>query len=65
MASLEQILNTVIPIGIVIIFIGIFYWKLKDPIDLIFGIIWKGIVKMFDGIGDSFAGSSIKEVTYK
>jgi len=63
--SLDSILNTTIPIGVVIIFLGLIYWKLKEPIDMILKVIWKGIVTAFESIGSSLSGSSVTEVTYK
>lgn len=37
MANLDSILNVVIPIGIIIFFAGLIYWKLKEPLQSFFG----------------------------
>lgn len=65
MADLEQILNIVIPVGVIIIFLGFIYWKAKDPIDNIAKIIWRGISKLLDSIVSSLSGGTSTEVIYK
>lgn len=41
MASLDSVLNWVIPTAVVIVFAGILYVKLKEPIDTIFRLVGK------------------------
>jgi len=62
-ATLESMLNIAIPWGVVLIFIGLIYWKLQEPINLVFKLIGKGISKMWEGI--STTSYTPTEVTYK
>lgn len=65
MASLENILNIAIPWGVILIFVGLIYWKLKEPMDLVGKGIWKVLSAGFEALGSSLSGSSVTEVTYK
>ena len=65
--SLDSVLNFIIPVGIVIAFVGFIYWKLKQPIDALGRWLWKGIVAGFNSAGDALNGvvSTKTEITYK
>jgi hypothetical protein len=51
--NLESFLNTAIPIGVVIVFGGLVYWKLQEPINKIFSLLWKGIQVLFESASNS------------
>jgi hypothetical protein len=63
MATLGSVIDTIIPWVIVIVFVGIFYVKLREPINAVIG--W--FKKMFGWGKDNISGSAnvITEVVYK
>jgi hypothetical protein len=42
MASLDSFLNTAMPIAVILFFVGLIYWKLREPFHA-FGIFLKNI----------------------
>lgn len=52
MASLDSILNTVIPIGVVLIFLGLIYSRVKTPVNSFFRMIWGWIGRLKDRVSD-------------
>lgn len=65
MASLESILNVVIPIAVIIVFLGLIYMKLKDGIDPLLRWFGRIFSSMFEGIGDALSNKTATEVVYK
>lgn len=63
--TVDSILNVAIPIGILIAFLGLFYWKMKEPVDMVLAWLGRGLGKAFDEVASSLSGKSITEVTYK
>ena len=61
MATLDSFLNTVIPIGVILVFLAILYWKLKKPLDLMFGWIWG----LFGGFKDKVQDTGEYVTVYK
>lgn len=62
--SLDSILNIAIPIAIVCAFIGLFYWKLKEPADMFFKWIGKILGQGFDSVAGALSNTK-QEITYK
>jgi hypothetical protein len=64
MASLDSFLNTAIPIGIIVFFCGMIYWKLKEPLDSLF----KWLKDLFSSASDKVSSTTINlptEIVYK
>jgi hypothetical protein len=63
MANLDNILNTVIPIVVILVFVGFIYWKMKKPADYMLGKIWEWLGSGVDSIFSSQGKAT--EIIYK
>lgn len=59
-------LDTIIVIAVICVGIVIFYKALQAPLDLLFGLIWRGLVAIKDGITNAGEKGSDKyeEIRY-
>lgn len=64
-ASLEQVLNVVVPIGVILGFLALMYWKMSGPFNVLGGWIKKLFGSAGGGIMSIFESKPVTEITYK
>lgn len=65
MATLDTFLGTAIPIGVIVVFLGLIYWKLQEPVNFIAKKLWHFFMIGMDNVTDSLSGNVSKEIIYK
>ena len=61
--TLSSFLNFIIPIGVVLVFLAMLYYKLREPIDLILSKIYSLFKAGYDSV--DVPSNPVTEVTYR